>query len=652
MLIEVSAASLNFRDVMIALDVLPESSVTGGKMQHSLGIECTGVITRVGKQVRHLKPGDKVVALATNSLASHAIAEQEFVIPLAKNQRLVSYSGLPTAYVTALYCFQEIVSLKPTDKVLIHCASGGVGLALINLAQHCGATKFATAGTPEKVHYLHLCGIEQVADSRSISFVEDVQNWTHGEGVDVIVNMLGGELAAANRHVLAEDGIFIELGKYEGRDSVLNLIQKSKPAAKVKIVDIDATWLEQPKIIEQLFRQTIQKVSENELPLLPFREFPAAHVNEAFRLMANAGHIGKIVLTSNASSPLQQTSIRSDATYVITGGTRGFGLASALWLAENGAKNIVVIGRSPETSVNLEQFIQKAANQDCLITTARADIVDFEQFSLALETACNELPPIRGVLHCAMNIEDRAIVKLTRTQFDKSMNAKVLGAWNLHQLTRHLDQDFFVLYSSVTSLLGPAGQVAYSAANSTLDALADYLRHKGVPAVAINWGAVSDYGHVADHPDLSTAVGNQFGIDALPASKLLSTLNGVLGGSQASHIVVSGGRSITGDQFSSTHEISASMTSQSKHKSADESDHINSLQELVLHCVSKVLEFPKNEIELDEPIINLGIDSLLAVELSHLLRSNCRIDISAASLLDQLSVNEILAQTDFQPSTK
>ena len=647
-LIEISSSSLNFRDVMVALDALPESSVTGGKMQRSLGIECTGVITRVGKQVRQLKPGDRVVALATNSLASHAIAEQEFVIPLPKNQSLASYSGIPTAYVTALYCFQEIVTLKPTDKVLIHCASGGVGLALIKFAQHCGATIVATAGTPQKVRYLRLCGIEHVADSRSISFVRDVKNWTHGEGVDVIVNMLGGELAAANRHVLAEEGIFIELGKYEDRENVLNQIQKSKPAAKIEIVNIDATWLEQPKLIEQLFRQSIQKVSENELPLLPYREFPATHVSEAFRFMANASHIGKIVLTSDANLPLQQTLIHPDATYVITGGTRGFGLASALWLAENGAKNVVVIGRSPETSADIEDIVQKAAELDCQITTVRADVVDFEQFKSTLETACHELPPIRGVLHCAMNIEDSAIVKLTRTQFDKSMNAKVLGAWNLHQLTSHLDLDFFVLYSSITSLLGPAGQAAYSAANSTLDAMADYLRHKGVPAVAINWGVVSDYGHVADHPDVSTAVGNQFGIDALPASELLSTLNGVLGGSQASHIVVSGGQSITDGQFSSAREYSASITSQSKQESADESDHINNLQESVLDCVSKVLEFPKNEIELDEPIINLGIDSLLAVELSHLLRSNCRIEISAASLLDHVSVNGILMKNVIQ----
>ena len=178
------------------------------------------------------------------------------------------------------------------------------------------------------------------------------------------------------------------------------------------------------------------------------------------------------------------------------------------------------------------------------------------------------------------------------------------------------------------------------------------MRQKGVPAVAINWGAVSDYGHVADHPDLSTAVGNQFGINPLPASELLSTLNGVLGRSQASHFVVSGGESSTSDQFSSAHENSTLFTSQSKLESAGESNHNSNMQELVLDCVSKVLEFPKNEIELDEPIINLGIDSLLAVELSHLLRSNCRIDISAASLLDQVSVNEILNQINLQPSRK
>ncbi len=646
-LIEVCAASLNFRDVMIALDALPDSSVTGGVMQHSLGIECAGYILAIGEHVRSVAVGEPVVALATNSLASHAVADQAFVCALPEGGMMEQYAGVPTAYVTGLFCFPEIIKLKKSDRVLIHCASGGVGIALINLVRKAGATVLASAGTPDKVHFLNLIGVDRVADSRSSSFVSDVLEWTDGEGADVIVNVLGGELAAENKHILSKGGTFIELGKYESREAVHKQIRQSNSTARIEVVDIDSTWLKHPEVVQRLFQEVIHRVNQNDLPLLPCREFPVSNANEAFRLMAGARHIGKIILAPDPDSSCDTGVWRCGpiwphVTYLITGGTRGFGLATALWLAEQGAKHIVVVGRSAEISEELKSAIRTAESFGCTIAPVSADITNPVQLRSELEKACQTLPRIRGVIHCAMEIDDSAIINLNPERIQKSINAKVTGAWNLHQLTQYIDLEFFILYSSVTSVLGPAGQAAYAAANSTIDAFADYLRQAGVPATSINWGAVSDAGHVADNPSSSTAVGNQFGIVPLPADRLLATLNGLIKGSHASQIIVSGAEwqeAIHVRERAESGDRSSTITQSRVENEATDS---NGFADSVLDCISRVLEIPKQEIELDEPIVNLGIDSLLAVELSHLLRSNCQVEVSASSLLDQVSVRDIV----------
>ena len=637
-LIEVSAASLNFRDVMIALDALPENSISNGFMQRSLGIECSGTIIKTGKDVQDLEPGDSVVALAKNSLASSVITDQMFTCKIPRTEPIGVYANIPTAYVTTLYCLEHAVKIKAADRILIHCASGGVGLALVNLAKEHGATIYATAGTVDKRRYLNLIGVKCVADSRSVSYVDDIREWTNHEGVDLIVNMLGGELAAANKEILAKDGVFIELGKYENKGKIHREIKRAIPTAKIVTVDIDALWQENPQVIQRLFASVIKKATNNDLPLLPYREFPALNTVDAFRHMACAGHIGKVMVSMSSlhqqSKSLQLSSaVKRNATYIITGGTRGFGLATVHWLVTQGARNIVAIGRTLESSKHLKKVKNLAAKAGSKFETFAADVSDIDSLQRVLSTVSKTMPPVRGVFHCAMEIEDSTIVNLNRDRFLKSTSAKVIGAWNLYQSARDSELDFFVLYSSLTAVLAPAGQAAYSAANSCLDAFASYLRQEGVPAISINWGAVSDYGHVADHPNLSTAVTSQFDIDAYPASDMLTNLNGLLDCSSGTQVIVAGGA------WSSSERKGCVKSAASR---IEDRDQAEDKKDLVLDCVSRVLNFPKNTIELDEPIVNLGIDSLMAVELSHLLRTNCEIEISASSLLDQTSIYDLL----------
>ena len=648
--VKIASSALNFRDIMVALDALPVSAVSSGFMQNSLGIECAGEIVETGKDVANFSVGDRVIALARNSISTFVTADVKFVYRIPNNLTFEQATGLPTAYVTALFCLEQAAKLKPGNSILIHSASGGVGLALVNLAQKAKADIFATVGTSDKAKFLNLTGIRQISDSRSASFVKDILEWTQGKGVDVIVNTLGRELAMANREILKPDGTFIELGKYENRENLHQSILDIHPAAKIEIVDIDRMWNDDPDSLASYIRDTMKTFEQNRLPVLPYRVFPAQNTVDAFRHMASAQHIGKVVVSM---TQLQQenfrirpkTRISPNATYVIAGGSRGFGFATALWLSENGAKYLVLISRAPESTDTLQKYRYKFEESGTTIEVVKADITRLDQLQENLARLDGNMPPIRGVFHCAMEIDDRVLANLDSENYVKSTHTKILGAWNLHQVTRYMELDFFVLYSSVTSIVGPPGQASYSAANAFLDSFADYLRDRGIPATSVNWGAVSDRGYVADNTQRSVETVDKFGVFPLPAQRMLSLLNGSLGSASDNRIVIAGGtwaQEAARSRMFGCSTIGTSKLFENGLNGLEMTDSNNTdVQQIVLSCVSRVLGIPRDAVDLHEPIVNFGIDSLLAVELSHMLRMESNIQISATSLLQPVSIHDI-----------
>ena len=648
--VKIASSALNFRDIMVALDALPASAVSSGFMQNSLGIECAGEIVEIGKDVANFSVGDRVIALARNSISTFVTADVKFVYRIPNTLAFEQATGLPTAYVTALFCLEQAAKIKPGDSILIHSASGGVGLALVNLAQKAKANIFATVGTSDKAKFLNLTGVRQISDSRSASFVDDILEWTQGKGVDVVVNTLGRELAMANREILKPDGTFIELGKYENRENLHESILDLHPTAKIEIVDIDRMWNDDPDSLASYVNDTMKSFEQDRLPVLPYRVFPAQNTVDAFRHIASAHHIGKVVVSMTQlhrenfrNHP--KTRISSNATYVIAGGSRGFGFATGLWLSENGAKNLVLISRAPESTDTLQKYRHKFEESGTTIEVVKADITRLDQLQENLAKLDGNMPPICGVFHCAMEIDDRVLANLDANSYAKSTHAKILGAWNLHQVTRYMELDFFVLYSSVTSIVGPPGQASYSAANAFLDSFADYLRDRGIPATSVNWGAVSDYGYVADNSQTSVETVDKFGVFPLPAQRMLSLLNGALGSESDNRIVIAGGtwaQEVAQTRKFGCSTISSVKLSQNGQEGSKNTDSNNTdVQQKVLSCVSRVLSIPRDAVDLHEPIVNFGIDSLLAVELSHLLRVESSIRISATSLLQPISIHEI-----------
>ncbi len=184
--VRVLATGLNFRDVLNALDMYPGNA-------GALGTECAGVVVAVGAGVDKVVVGDEVLVLAGGTFRSHVIAAADMVFHKPRNLSMAEAVSLPTAFLTAYYGFYHLAKMKAGDRVLIHAAAGGVGMAAVQLALRSGAEIFGTAGSPEKRKFLKSIGVHHVLNSRTLDFADEIMAITEGHGVNIVLNSLAGE---------------------------------------------------------------------------------------------------------------------------------------------------------------------------------------------------------------------------------------------------------------------------------------------------------------------------------------------------------------------------------------------------------------------------------------------------------------------------
>jgi NADPH:quinone reductase-like Zn-dependent oxidoreductase/acyl carrier protein len=397
----------------------------------------------------------------------------------------------------------HLAHLGAGERILIHSAAGGLGLAAVQIAQALGAEVFATAGTPEKRELLRGMGIAHVMDSHTLAFADEVMRVTDGEGVDVVLNSLSGDAITRSMEVLAPDGRFLEVGNRDIHDGrTLDLSQFSR---RLIYAAIDMVGLRQrrPALCAQLLQEVMERMASGVLRPVRHRAFPISQVSEAFREMAQGQHVGKLVVSMQDAQlrvvpPKPGFRVRADASYLITGGLGGLGLAAARWLVGHGARHLLLLGRSaPSESVTAELEALRAMG--ARVEVERVDVAEGRALAEVVERTHGELPTLRGVLHCAGVLDDGILEQQDPARFRKVLTPKVQGAWNLHILTLNESLDFFVLYSSMSALLGMPGQGNYAAANAALDALAQHRRQQGLPALSVNWGPFSEVGLAAAH---------------------------------------------------------------------------------------------------------------------------------------------------------
>ncbi len=642
--IQVRVAGLNFRDVLSAMDLYP-----GGPIP--MGVECAGVVTAIGENVEDLEVGDSVLAISSRpTFANYVVTRADLAIKKPDAMSFEEAASIPVVFLTCYYAFEHLGRLRRGDRVLIHSAAGGVGLAAIQLARLAGAEIFATCSTDEKRDYLRSLGVQRIYDSRSLDFAGEVLRDTGGDGVDLVLNSLSGKAIPTSIGLLRKGGRYLEIGKKD--------ILTAKEVAKIKkgisyfIIDLMEVVREKPDLIHSMLQHLIDDFGSGRLKPIPHVDFIAEKAADAFRYMARGKHIGKILLQlgarENGVAP-RYVGIRSDASYLVTGGLGALGLVFAEWLANQGARTIVLTGRnapSPDVNRTLQDL---SARTGALFVPMQGDISRETDVVRILDEIDRTLPPLRGLIHSAGVLQDRTLEQQDWALFEDIFASKVGGAWLLHKHTRGRKLDLFVTFSSIAAVLGLSAQSNYSAANAFMDALVEHRRALGNSGLSIQWAPWAQIGMV-------TGITSELfrrGINALPTELGLRAFERALREQrvQAAVIHLHWSRYIERHSGAQTaaflDEVSAASSSASQEGAATPA---NLLEELALapqpqrqrmvydHVVgqlAKILGANSNAaIDGQRGFKELGLDSLMTVELRNRLQNSLKTSLPSTLAFD------------------
>jgi NAD(P)-dependent dehydrogenase (short-subunit alcohol dehydrogenase family)/acyl carrier protein len=569
----------------------------------------------------------------------------QLLAPVPDGVSAVDAATIPAAALTARLAF-DWAQLKPGDRVLIHAASGGVGLAAIQMAQQHGAIVFATASTYKRATLRRL-GVEHVYDSRSTDFADQILADTDGAGVDVVLNSLTNEgFVEATVRATAQNGRFAEIAK---RDIwTPEQMAAARPDIAYEIVALDGTTVQEPERIRGLLGEVSDGLASCEWTPLPVEIYPLTEAKTAFRRMQQARHIGKIVL--QMPKPLQP---RGDRSYLITGGLGAIGLHTAAYLAQLGAGDIVLTSRRTPDADAQRAIDDITERYRCRIHTFGADVGDEEQIENLLERIRAELAPLAGVVHLAGVLDDALLSQQSLDRFRTTLAPKAFGACHLDRLTKNDDLDFFIVSSSVSSLLGPPGQANYATANALLDGLVAERKAQGRPATGVNFGPWAK-GGMASSEAARANLGAQGLVPLEPTAALNALAEVVANGTGQATVIKANWQRAAKLLGGSRPPILDLVLPSAVAEGSGGGELLRKLQEVPeAQRASFITEFLQQEVQgflrLAQPpaptsrFLDLGTDSLMAVELRNRLYSQFggAFTISATAVFDYPTIGSL-----------
>ena len=642
--VAVAAVGVNFRDVLVALGMYPG----GGE----LGAEGAGVVLEVGPGVTGLGVGDPVLGLL-GVVGSEAVVDARLVTAVPAGWSLAQAASVPVVFLTALYGLSVLAGVKAGERVLVHAATGGVGMAAVQLARHWGAEVFATASRG-KWDTLRAMGFDDdhIGDTRTLGFEAKFLATTGGAGVDVVLNSLAGEFLDASLRLLVGGGRFVEMGKTDLRDP--EAVAEQHPGVRYRAFDLMEAG---PDHIASMLSELIGLFDSGVLKPLPIKTFDVRCASAAYRFVSQARQIGKVVLTlpDGPDDPMLASSGGGLAggSVVITGGTGMAGSAVAAHLvARYGVAHVVLVSRSGAAGDGVAKLVDELKGGGAEVSVVACDVSDRD----AVVGLLAQLPdqyPLKGVFHAAGVIDDGLIASLTPDRVDTVLRAKVDGAWNLHELTRGMDLSAFVMFSSMAGIVGSPGQGNYAAANSFLDGLAVYRRAQGLAGLSVAWGLWEQASGMTQHlsdrdkarmsrgglAPLSTPHALQLFDEAMLADRALLVAARIdaagLGASGAvppvlRDLVARPGRRLISD---TTGAVSTSGLATRLQGLSPEQRH-HQLVELVCTNAATVLGRSNADIEAQLPFQDLGFDSLTAVELRNRIKTATGLTLSPSLIFD------------------
>ncbi|MGV7859121.1 SDR family NAD(P)-dependent oxidoreductase [Mycobacterium kansasii] len=635
--VAVAAVGVNFRDVLVALGMYPG----GGE----LGIEGAGVVVEVGPGVSGVAVGDAVLGLL-GVAGPEAVVDQRLVTAVPADWPLDTAAGVPVVFLTAFYGLSDLAGVRAGQKVLVHAAAGGVGMAAVQLARHWGLQVFVTASRG-KWDTLRALGFDDdhIGDSRTLEFEEKFRRTTGGAGVDVVLNSLAGEFVDASLRLLSPGGRFIEMGKTDIRDP--QTIAEQYRGAGYRAFDLIEAG---PDRIAQMLAQLMDMFAAGELKPLPAKAFDVRLARRAYRFVSQARHIGKVVLTVCDSAGRL-----AGGTVVITGGTGMAGAALARHVVSRlRVAHVILVSRSGTRAQGISELADELRDAGAEVSVVACDVADRDAVA-ALLAQVPPRYPLRGVFHAAGVLDDGLIASLTPERMDGVLRAKVDGAWNLHELTRYLDVSAFVLFSSMAGIMGTPGQGNYAAANSFLDGLAAYRRAHGLPGLSVAWGLWEQPSAMTGHlGDRDKARMSRAGLATLSTGQALELLDAAMVADRGVVVATRLNTRALGSDTTAPSLLLGELAARRSRRVVDDTDTAVSATGLILRLRSLGPEQRHREL-LDVVCSNaatvlgrsstadinargafqdLGFDSLTAVELRNRLKTATGLALSPTLIFD------------------
>ena len=529
-LVNIHSSSMNFRDLMLTLDALPEESFKGSFFGKNLGMECAGIVAATGDGVSHFRRGDRVMLSAPCCFASKVTSHASRVLKVPDAMSLESAAAVQSVYMTAYHALINLARVKQGERVLIHAAAGGVGHAALSICQYLGAEVYATT-SEEKRGYVESLGVHKcrIFNSRNLSWYEELMKVSVG-GVDVVLNSLAKEHQKLCFQALRPGGRMCEIGKVDIYDkSSINLFPFRRNIS-FHAIDMDRMMTENPEAVFSICEKVIQHLFAGDFRLIPHCSFPMSELDCAFDLMRSGKHRGKIVLNNvdpETGNPIRVASKATlqfgpDEFALVAGATGGMGYELVHWLFKKGTKKFLVTTRNGPSQIHwlYSDLISKGAEFDilCLDLSNSADLD-------TLASHCKTLRhPLRTIVHAAGNYLPTLFPDVNEKILFDHLSLKNDLAAVLHQVSLELGtvNNFFII-GSTSSITATRGAACYGASNAILGGLARERIRLGLPCTILNMTAVSDVGIVSKQQDLAAFFAST-GVASIPSSRAIADL--------------------------------------------------------------------------------------------------------------------------------
>ncbi|KAM9982459.1 hypothetical protein ACTFIZ_006979 [Dictyostelium cf. discoideum] len=671
--IQVMAVGVNYKDSLYYRALLPQEIFAKGNIYNPpLGLECSGIISRVGSKVTQFKLNDQVAGLVPHSFSSFIIVNQSNIVHKPTNISFVEAASIPMVYMSAYYSLYHLGRLEKDESVLIHSACGGVGLAALKLLkskQHIGNVFVTIGGSKEKKQYLldnygdiitKIFSTETSSVSKRFS---DRIKKINGKGVDLILDTLSGEFMKYNFDALSEIGRISCLSMTQLIDNDNIDLNNFKYNVGYNTIDIERVCKHNPRITNNILSELFRDVGNSKLEMIPITEFEVEKTKDAIDFVNDRKHIGKIVVNFQkfdqyiSNSKINQIIIKRNyeinslpSTLLITGQT-GISPIITKWIINHAPKHlrdIIIISKS-SCKWEVKKLINQNRNSSINIHFISCDISNYDDLNNSINAFYNNnqnVQPVKSIIHLATIYEYSPILDIDKNHLDRTYDPKVVGAYNLYKLSLQLKWNLkqFLLFSSVASITGMENQLAYTSANATLDAFANYLNKiEYCNAKSISWGALDGSGEAANNRSVGTFLKSQ-GHEFVLISKILGSIFLGLRDDKSipSHFMVSKfNYSLFLDSNShmkiSMDHLLNSENMELKQKSNQVDLDENSISKKIINFISDLLSISSDKLNVQIPLKSYGIDSLLTVQLKNYISSEFSISFTHL----QLSTNSI-----------